>query len=324
VPRRINLLCGRALLGAYAHGLGSVTRPVVDKAAAEVFETEAPAAGPWRPTLAWMAAGGVAALLVLVVLGIWAWPGGGMGGRGVAGASSGVALGSASGAMPGIAASGAAAPASRASAAGVVASGPAAIGTGPAAGAAADWAALARLWGASAGAAPACEAAVAPPLACHRVDNASLAVLRKLDRPGVVTLRGSDGTERPAVLASLSRREAVVEVAGARQALGLKEFARRWRGDFTTLWRMPPGYSGKLVEGASGPAMDWMAAQLAAAQGASAPASAQALDAGWKARLVAFQRAQGVPADGRAGPVTFMQLNRASGVAEPRLAAQGS
>ena len=36
-------------------------------------------------------------------------------------------------------------------------------------------------------------------------------------------LRGSDGTERPAVLASLSRREAVVEVAGKRLALRLGE-----------------------------------------------------------------------------------------------------
>src|SRR5665647_3140298 len=40
VPRRINLLCGRALLGAWANGLQRVDRAVVDKAATEVFETE--------------------------------------------------------------------------------------------------------------------------------------------------------------------------------------------------------------------------------------------------------------------------------------------
>ncbi|WP_341799106.1 ExeA family protein [Rhodoferax ferrireducens] len=37
VPRRINLLCGRALLGAWASGLQRVDRRVVDKAAAEVL-----------------------------------------------------------------------------------------------------------------------------------------------------------------------------------------------------------------------------------------------------------------------------------------------
>ena len=38
-----------------------------------------------------------------------------------------------------------------------------------------------------------------------------------------------------------------------------------------------------------------------------------------RARLRAFQLAQGLPADGRLGPMTFMQLNRTAGVEEPRL-----
>ena len=54
VPRRINLLAGRALLGAWATGQHHATRAVVDKAAAEVFGPEAarnaggtPARSPW-------------------------------------------------------------------------------------------------------------------------------------------------------------------------------------------------------------------------------------------------------------------------------------
>ena len=37
------------------------------------------------------------------------------------------------------------------------------------------------------------------------------------------------------------------------------------------------------------------------------------------ASQVQFQLAQGLIPDGRAGPMTFMQLNRAAGLAEPRL-----
>jgi general secretion pathway protein A len=57
VPRRINLLAGRALLGAWATGQHQVNRAVVDKAAAEVFGPDAwwphrrPVRGPspgWR------------------------------------------------------------------------------------------------------------------------------------------------------------------------------------------------------------------------------------------------------------------------------------
>ena len=49
VPRRINLLCDRALLGAYANGQAQVTRRVVNEAAAEVFPraTRAQAPGAW-------------------------------------------------------------------------------------------------------------------------------------------------------------------------------------------------------------------------------------------------------------------------------------
>ncbi|MBC8057442.1 MAG: AAA family ATPase, partial [Rhizobiales bacterium] len=40
VPRRINLLADRALLGAYSVGKGQVDRAIVDKAAGEVFDRE--------------------------------------------------------------------------------------------------------------------------------------------------------------------------------------------------------------------------------------------------------------------------------------------
>jgi len=59
VPRRINLLCDRAMLGAYARGTHRVSRPIIDKAASEVFGRVEPrvarrAAGPRIP---WLIAG---------------------------------------------------------------------------------------------------------------------------------------------------------------------------------------------------------------------------------------------------------------------------
>jgi general secretion pathway protein A len=37
VPRRINLLCDRVMLGAYAHGRHSIDIPMIEKAGREVF-----------------------------------------------------------------------------------------------------------------------------------------------------------------------------------------------------------------------------------------------------------------------------------------------
>ncbi|WP_370656063.1 peptidoglycan-binding domain-containing protein [Klebsiella pneumoniae] len=36
-------------------------------------------------------------------------------------------------------------------------------------------------------------------------------------------------------------------------------------------------------------------------------------------QLQAFQASQGLQPDGRLGPITLMQVNRAAGIAEPRL-----
>ena len=48
VPRRINLLCDRALLGAYASGRQRVDRAIVDKAAGEVFDFSRHGAQRWQ------------------------------------------------------------------------------------------------------------------------------------------------------------------------------------------------------------------------------------------------------------------------------------
>jgi hypothetical protein len=52
VPRRINLLCDRALLGAFAGSRATVDRKTVDKAAVEVFGPRPASASPHRRTAA--------------------------------------------------------------------------------------------------------------------------------------------------------------------------------------------------------------------------------------------------------------------------------
>ncbi len=67
IPRRINMLCDRALLGAYASGRQRVDRATIDRAAEEVFD-KAGSAGPLRTrrALAW----GLAALAGAAALGV--------------------------------------------------------------------------------------------------------------------------------------------------------------------------------------------------------------------------------------------------------------
>ena len=100
-----------------------------------------------------------------------------------------------------------------------------------------------------------------------------------------------------------------------------RRLARLWRGEFSTLWRVPDGYLRPVAAGASGPAVDGLAQGLAALRREPPPAPGQVLGGELASRLAGFQLAQGLKPDGLAGPTTFMQLARATGTRnEPRLA----
>lgn len=351
IPRRINLLCDRALLGAYAAGVREVSARIVQRAAAEVFDAPASAAaarsarGQWPR---WAVAGlGVAAGAALVAGGwaLGAWPQWSRQGVVSSAAPAGALASKTSASAPF-----SAPPSSAASAAAFT------TPTAPAAGASAPrvaapvamsdlqqfvaalpasdhaaWQALASAWGASvADGADACSALPRDGLRCYRNRRAGLNLVRQIDRPVLLTLFPSEEGDVAvsAVLRRLDGDMATLEGAGRTVRVPVAELAQVWRGDMATLWRTPPDMPGKgdLAETAAGAA--WLDQQLATAAAggsrAGAPAAGRAATpAQRQARIQRFQLAQGVTPDGRAGPLTLMLLNRVNGVSEPRLRTGG-
>jgi general secretion pathway protein A len=303
VPRRINLLCDRALLGAYAGGQGQVTRPVVERAAAEVFPRAA------QPTPAWRR-------LALV---------------GMAGLAVGAALYAAATREATLAevphtlalqpapklASQTAVPVQVKAAAPVKASPPAKPVLLRDENAA--WRELAQVWKLAPPAdAEPCAALAREGVHCFN-KTLSLALIRQLGRPGILTLDAASGQPSYAILAALNEQSATLRAAGTEQTVTLAALAARWDGDFSTLWRAPEGYTGRIVDNQGGPVVAWVAEKLAAVKGVPPPSHPPLLDARLRTDVKAFQLTQGLPADGQPGPLTYMQLNRASGVDEPRL-----
>ena len=349
IPRRINLLADRSLLGAYASGKSRIDRQIVDKAAIEVFGTLGrPQAGRSAPQRRVIVA---AAALAGVALG-------GVIGAAAIGAlqrpSANAAL--ASGAAASAPKTGASAAASSAAAtlakAGPAAASTAASGAGasrstspnapsdtiavtPAAdpaellaalGAAARnerdaWRELAQAWGANFAEGEPCQLAVRQRLQCFR-GSGSLASLRQLDRPAILTLRGEHDEPLYAVMSGLGPQSAVLQTATARRSVSLLTLAQMWRGEFATLWRVPEGYRASSGEDSGNAAGQWIAARLTALQGSPRASDARETDVPLKSRISAFQMTQGLKPDGLAGPMTYMQLNRLSGVDEPKLQAQ--
>ena len=353
VPRRINLVADRALLGAYAESVPRVDKRIVEKAAAEVFgaERRAERLGALRHASPWLLGlGGVAAGLALAGLAALWWPRAETAPAHSAAAASAPASAAsaanvAAAATP--ASTVAAAPAARASAAAALAS----DGNGtapttaaaPAAGADAPlflsaaevvarnawrseteaWRELAPQWGIALPTTAAEPCAVAPRAQwqCFRTTAATLPLVRQLDRPGFITLRDGSGQPAKALLLGLKPRAATLRIGRDTLDVTLLSLTNLWAGDFATYWRAPEGYSGILKVGARGPAVDGLAAQLASVRGDAAPTVPVLYDNIMAVRVAAFQSAQGLAADGRAGPTTLMQLARATGSAqrEPRL-----
>ena len=179
----------------------------------------------------------------------------------------------------------------------------------------AAWRALAPAWKVSLAGADPCSDAESQSLSCFHGSGSTLALIRQLGRPGIVSLRDESGAPVYALLVGLGEQSATLRFGTSTETLPIATLARLWRGDFATFWRVPPGYQNRIVDVDSGPAADWLAEHLAKLDGRAAPIDAAA----FKASVAAFQVAQGLKADGLAGPTTFMQLNRAIGIDEPRL-----
>jgi general secretion pathway protein A len=351
VPRRINLLCDRALLGAYVENTHTVTRAILRRAAAEVF-AETASAPPARRRWQYAAAGVLAGA---VLTGAAAWqllPGmatpapDGQGGQ-VAAASGAGARGpngqagagqrgspqggqgpSAAPAQGVAAANGRVAPGQPvAPAQGVVAAnGQAAVappGAAPAAGLADEaLRQLAALWGQQVPDGDFCANAARLNLRCLH-GKGGLDELRSLDRPAVLQL--TDGaTPRYVLLAGLEGRNAVLRAGGKMETMTADALALRFDGTYTTLWRAPRTWRDEVVEGDRGPDVDWLARRLADMHGARKPRGNRPLDGTTLQLLRGFQQAQGLKVDGVAGPKTMIRLQQLAGIEEPRLARQAA
>jgi len=186
------------------------------------------------------------------------------------------------------------------------------------------WGALYRAWGLEQGAGDPCRQAARQGLRC-RSARGGLDELRRLDRPAVLELRNGRGQAWFATLTGIDDGAATVEIDTESRKLPLEALGAQWSGQYVLLWRLPPEASETLRAGDRGPAVAWLARQLAKAQGRTIdPGRDAVFDEALVRQVRQFQLAQGLIPDGAVGPQTLVRIAGIGDDKAPRLRPRAS
>ena len=155
-----------------------------------------------------------------------------------------------------------------------------------------------------------CEQAADAGLACL-AQRASWAGLTQIDRPAVLTLVDDHGNSHDLVLTGIQGDDAVISIGGVTVTHPVAEITPAWFGDFLLLWRPPAGAPTYLGPGSSGPAVVWLRESLAAIDEryASTNPDSGIFDAELDQLVRAFQRDHHLDVDGLAGRQTQIIIN---------------
>ncbi len=168
-----------------------------------------------------------------------------------------------------------------------------------------------------------CEQASAQGLECL-ADKGSLAQLKLFNRPAIVSLTTPDGVEHQVVIAAIDERHARLEAGGAVLEADLLDLERYWLGDFLLLWRPPLPLPKLLRPGTRGPEVNWLRQALASAYGESAPIASDLYDQDLTRRVEEFQRRHRLTVDGIAGEQTQVVLDALVGAPGTPTLARGN
>jgi general secretion pathway protein A len=305
VPRLLNTICDRALLGAYATGQTRVKDAVVRRAAREVLGRRRGHrwAVPTAAAAALLVVAGGAALLAsggLPSVAAWLLPR-----VGTASPPPATALGVA-----------ALQPSSAEPTLATILGDPslAADRAGAVKNLYALWDVDVRLGSAD----PGCETGRAAGLRCL-LRTGTWTVLRRLNLPAILDLTTPDGKKHHVVLTALDGERATLRIDDLRVTMPTAEVERFWDGGFATVWRSPVAGPLPLQPGMRGPDVAWLRRQLGALDG-SAPSASPVYDEELKRRVAVFQQGESLTPDGIAGEETLVRLAAAaSGASGPSL-----
>lgn len=139
--------------------------------------------------------------------------------------------------------------------------------------------------------------------------------LKQLNTPAVLTLITSNKFRSHVVLIGLNDKNALLLDKNSRRVtVALEELGPMWTGDVFYTWKKPKDFSEPLTLGKSSPVVSEIAAQFALIDSQPKPLTNKKFTPALQERLKLFQREHKLEADGIIGERTLMKLNEVLGL----------
>ena len=159
----------------------------------------------------------------------------------------------------------------------------------------------------------ACERATAAKLSCI-FGKAGWDEIRRHNRPAVLEIINSAGKRKQIVVLALQGDQASLNIGGKVMTTTTEAVDSFWYGNYLLLWRPPPAGSSVLREGLIGKDVGWLRDQLDRIEGKIVFTDEKkklSFDPTLKWRVMEFQRIRGLNVDGVAGRETMIEINTA-------------
>lgn len=147
-------------------------------------------------------------------------------------------------------------------------------------------------------------------VSCEKLKINSWRDLQELNRPAILVLNTPDKFSRYAVLVGIKNTQGLlINDSQQTETINLSELGQHWTGEIFYLWTTPPGFENTLTLGDSGPTVEWVSQQFAKLDKQKNPLADDLLSLALQERIKIFQRTQGINITGNIDKPTLQKLN---------------
>ena len=152
------------------------------------------------------------------------------------------------------------------------------------------------------------------PQECAKLPLHTWTDVKGINRPAILVMSTPEKFSTYVVLIGLNNDNAfVINDQQQKTIVPLNKIGREWTGEIVYLWKRPPGFTDTLLLGDTSPTVAWVAQQFAKLDKQKDPLSDDLFSLALHERIKIFQRITGITVDGNINEQTLLKMNEAVG-----------